>query len=60
LNGKKIMVVLPAYNAAQTLERTVSELDRQVVDDILLVDDFEQGRYSLSSEKARHTIFYTR
>jgi len=39
LDGKKIMVVLPAPNAAQTLEKTISELDRQVVDDILLVDD---------------------
>lgn len=33
------MVVLPAYNAARTLERTVAELDRNVADDILLVDD---------------------
>lgn len=40
LNGKRIIVVLPAYNAAQTLETTVAELDRDVVDDILLVDDF--------------------
>ncbi len=40
LHGKKIIVVLPAYNAAATLEQTVSELDRDVVDDILLVDDF--------------------
>jgi glycosyltransferase involved in cell wall biosynthesis len=40
LNGKKITVVLPAYNAAKTLEQTVAELDRTVVDDILLVDDF--------------------
>jgi len=40
LNGKKIIVVLPAYNAARTLEKTVSELDRNVVDDILLVDDY--------------------
>jgi glycosyltransferase involved in cell wall biosynthesis len=39
LNGKKIIVVLPAYNAAKTLDQTVAELDRQVVDDILLVDD---------------------
>ncbi|MBI4965928.1 MAG: glycosyltransferase family 2 protein [Desulfomonile tiedjei] len=39
LSGKKITVVLPAYNAAKTLHQTVSELDRQVVDDILLVDD---------------------
>ena len=40
LNGNKIIVVLPAYNAAQTLRNTVSELDRGVVDDVLLVDDF--------------------
>jgi glycosyltransferase involved in cell wall biosynthesis len=39
LNGKRIIVVLPAYNAERTLERTVSELDRNVVDEILLVDD---------------------
>lgn len=42
LNGKKIIVVLPAYNAERTLARTVAELDRDVVDDILLVDDFSR------------------
>ena len=39
LNGKRITVVLPAYNAAETLQKTVDELDRAVVDDVLLVDD---------------------
>lgn len=39
LNGKKIVVVLPAYNAETTLRRTVQEIDRDIVDDILLVDD---------------------
>ena len=39
LNGKRITVVLPAYNAAATLRRTVDELDRAIVDDVLLVDD---------------------
>ncbi len=39
INGKKIVVVLPAYNAEQTLEQTVSEIDRSVVDEIILVDD---------------------
>jgi glycosyltransferase involved in cell wall biosynthesis len=42
LNRKKIVVVLPAYNAEKTLEKTVSELDRDVVDEILLVDDFSR------------------
>lgn len=40
LENKKIAVVLPAYNAAKTLEKTILELDREVVDHILLVDDF--------------------
>lgn len=39
LEGKKITVVMPAYNAALTLERTLREIDRHVVDDIILVDD---------------------
>lgn len=30
---------MPAYNAAKTLEKTVSEVDRQIVDEIILVDD---------------------
>jgi glycosyltransferase involved in cell wall biosynthesis len=34
-----VAVVLPAYNAEQTLARTVAELDREVADDVLLVDD---------------------
>ncbi len=42
LNGKKITVVMPAYNAAATLQRTLAEIDRTVVDDIILVDDCSQ------------------
>jgi glycosyltransferase involved in cell wall biosynthesis len=39
LNGKKIIVVLPAYNAALTLERTYKEIPFDIVDDVVLVDD---------------------
>lgn len=39
LNGKKIIVVLPAYKAALTLERTYSEIPFDIVDDVVLVDD---------------------
>jgi glycosyltransferase involved in cell wall biosynthesis len=39
LYGKKIVVVMPAYNAALTLERTLREVDDQVVDEIVVVDD---------------------
>jgi len=36
--GQKIVVVLPAYNAAKTLERTVNDLP-DIVDEVILVDD---------------------
>jgi glycosyltransferase involved in cell wall biosynthesis len=39
LNGKKIIIVMPSYNAANTLEKTVAEIPRDIVDEILLVDD---------------------
>jgi glycosyltransferase involved in cell wall biosynthesis len=39
INGRRISVVLPAYNAEVTLPRTVAELDRDVIDEIVLVDD---------------------
>ena len=38
INGKKIVVVLPAYNAEKTLEATVRELP-ELVDETILVDD---------------------
>lgn len=39
INGKKIVVVLPAYNAARTLERTYQEIPFAFVDEVVLVDD---------------------
>ena len=39
IHGKRILVVLPAFRAGQTLERTCAEVPRDVVDAILLVDD---------------------
>ncbi|PIQ95652.1 MAG: glycosyl transferase family 2 [Nitrospinae bacterium CG11_big_fil_rev_8_21_14_0_20_56_8] len=39
LLGNKIIVVLPAYNAAKTLERTYHELPHDYVDEVILVDD---------------------
>lgn len=37
--NKKVIVVLPAYNAAKTLEKTYAEIPFDVVDDVVLVDD---------------------
>jgi glycosyltransferase involved in cell wall biosynthesis len=39
IEGKRVMVVLPAYNAGRTLEQTISEIPMHIVDDLLLVDD---------------------
>lgn len=39
LNGKKIVVVLPAYNAAKTLEMTYNEIPFDIVDEVVLVED---------------------
>ena len=39
INDQKVVVVLPAYNAAQTLETTWREIPRPLVDEIILVDD---------------------
>ena len=39
IKGKKIAVVLPAYNAAATLEKTYNEIPFEIVDEVVLVDD---------------------
>ncbi len=39
LNGKKIAVILPAYNAEKTLEKTHEEIPKEIVDYIILNDD---------------------
>lgn len=39
VNGKKIIAILPAYNAERTLGQTVGAIPRDIVDDIILVDD---------------------
>jgi glycosyltransferase involved in cell wall biosynthesis len=39
LNNKKIVVVLPAYNASLTLEKTYKEIPMDIVDEVVLVDD---------------------
>ena len=46
LNDKKIVVVMPAYNAEKTLEKTYSEIPFEIVDDVILVDDASRDRTS--------------
>jgi len=40
----KTVVVMPAYNAAKTIEKTVSDISKEFVDDIILVDDCSKDR----------------
>jgi glycosyltransferase involved in cell wall biosynthesis len=51
INGKKIVAVLPAYNAALTLKKTYDEIPFDIVDDVVLVDDHSKDN---TSEVARN------
>jgi glycosyltransferase involved in cell wall biosynthesis len=44
INGKRILVVLPAYNAEETLYQTYAEIPLDIVDEVLLVDDYSSDR----------------
>jgi glycosyltransferase involved in cell wall biosynthesis len=44
IKEKKVVVVMPAYNAEKTLQMTYNEIPRDIVDDIILVDDQSQDR----------------
>jgi glycosyltransferase involved in cell wall biosynthesis len=50
IQGKKITVVLPAYNAEKTLEQTYREIPFDIVDNVILVDDRSRDN---TIEKAR-------
>lgn len=58
INGKKVVVVLPAYNAAKTLEMTYREIPMDVVDDVVLVDDHSRDDTSAVARALgiRHVI----
>jgi len=51
INGKKIAVVLPAYNAEKTLEQTYSEIPQDIVDFIILVDDYSHDNTAELAKK---------
>ncbi|HET6243640.1 MAG: glycosyltransferase family 2 protein [Bacteroidetes bacterium] len=51
INNKKIVVVLPAYNAALTLEQTYSEIPFDIVDEVVLVDDASSDATTVVARK---------
>lgn len=56
LNGRRITVVLPAYNAEQTLEKTFREIPEGIVDDVILTDDASRDK---TIETARRLGIHT-
>jgi glycosyltransferase involved in cell wall biosynthesis len=46
INGQKIVVVFPAYNAEKTLEQTYNEIPKDIVDEYILVDDHSSDKTS--------------
>ena len=61
LDGKRITVVLPAYNAALTLRRTHDEIPHDIVDDVILTDDAStDGTVALARELGIHVVRHER
>ena len=44
INGKKVCVVMPAYNAEKTLQKTYDEIPKDIVDEIILIDDASKDK----------------
>ena len=60
INGKKVCVVMPAYNAEKTLKKTYDEIPKDIVDDIILTDDASQDKtVKLSQELNIKTFVHT-
>ena len=51
INGKKVVVVMPAYNAEKTLEQTYNEIPFEVVDDVILVNDASKDHTVSEAER---------
>ena len=60
LKSKKVVVVMPAYNAAETLEKTYNEIPFSIVDEVILVDDFGQDNTAELASKLgiKHVIVH--
>jgi glycosyltransferase involved in cell wall biosynthesis len=61
IGNKKITVVLPAYNAEQTLEMTYNEIPFDIVDEVILVDDLSSDNTIKKAKKLgiKHIVEHT-
>ncbi|KQM67482.1 glycosyl transferase family 2 [Sphingomonas sp. Leaf17] len=61
IGGRKVAVVLPAYNAAKTLRQTVAEIPRDLVDDVILTDDCSKDEtIAVARELGLHVVAHDR
>ena len=61
IEGRKVAVVLPAYNAAKTLRQTCAEIPMDVVDDVILTDDCSvDDTIGVARELGLHTVVHDR
>lgn len=51
INNKKVVVIMPAYNAEKTLEQTYNEIYHDFVDEVILVDDNSQDNTKIVSKQ---------
>ena len=51
INGKKVIVIMPAYNAEKTLKQTYDEIYQDFVDEVILVDDNSDDETKLVSKE---------
>lgn len=59
INGKRITVVMPAYNAEKTLLKTYQEIPKDVVDEVILTDDASQDHtVQIAKELNIHTLVH--
>lgn len=55
INGKKVIVIMPAYNAEKTLKQTYDEIYHDFVDEVILVDDNSQDNTKALSKELKIT-----
>ena len=59
INGKRITVVMPAYNAEKTLIKTYEEIPKDIVDEVILTDDASQDKtVQIARELGIHTLVH--
>ena len=55
INNKKVVIIMPAYNAEKTLKQTYDEIYKDFVDEVILVDDNSQDNTKLVSKELNIT-----